>query len=174
MLVLVGYRGTGKTTTAAAVAAELGWPWRDADHVLAERLGEPIGPYFVRAGEPAFRDREAEILAELLAGEPIVLATGGGVVVRPENRARLKPVPVVWLQAAPATLAARLAADANTLASRPGLTTAGPLAEIEAVLAKRLPWYAEVADFAVETDRRTPDEVAADIVTWFRGRPGTG
>ena len=89
-LTLVGYRASGKSTAGRMAAERLGWSFIDADRALEARIG-PIAAYFAEHGEPAFREREAEQLAELLARtDALVLATGGGVVLRDDNRARLR------------------------------------------------------------------------------------
>jgi shikimate kinase len=119
VITLVGYRGTGKTTVAAALAARLGCEWVDADVVLEERVGTSIAALVRERGEATFRDEESTILAELLASCTGVLATGGGVVLRPLNRERLRAHgrPIVWLTASCAVIRRRLAADPHTASS---------------------------------------------------------
>src|SRR5262245_13906122 len=89
-LFLIGYRGTGKSTVARLLAERVGWAYLDADAVLERRLGRSIRQIFAEDGEPAFREREAAVLAELCQCRQHVIATGGGVILRPENRERLK------------------------------------------------------------------------------------
>ena len=89
-LALVGLRGTGKSTVGRILAERLGRPFADADVELAARAGRPIRAIFAELGEPGFRDLEEETLAALVAGPPLVLATGGGAVLRETNRARLR------------------------------------------------------------------------------------
>ena len=168
-LALVGYRGTGKSTVGRIVAARLGWPFADADREVEARAGRPIRALFEADGEPAFRALEAEVIADLCARGPLVLATGGGAVLRPANRAALRDLGfVAWLRADPATLADRLRRSPG---DRPPLTAAGLLGEIEAVLAARAPLYAEVAHAVVEAAGRPPGEVAAAVLAgWERFR----
>src|SRR5581483_8052208 len=85
-IALIGYRGSGKSTVAQELAARLGWTWLDADTVLEERAGCTIHEMFLREGESAFREREAALLVELCALPRLVLATGGGVILREDNR----------------------------------------------------------------------------------------
>lgn len=166
---LIGYRGTGKSTVANIVAARLGCDWIDADDVLESRLGTTITALVRDRGEPAFRDAEAEILADLLGSFHGVLATGGGVVLRPANRTLLRAAgrPVVWLTAPADVIRNRLTADPTTRDRRPGLAGGDPLAEVETALAVRGPLYAECADTAVDTATETPAAVAARVVDWL-------
>jgi shikimate kinase len=160
---LVGYRGTGKTTVGRLLAARLGWDFLDADEVLEAEAGASIPALFAAEGEPAFRDREADVLRRLTARDRLVLATGGGAVLRPENRDALRRFgTVVWLRSDPATLRRRLGAN-GAAATRPALTAAGTLGEVEAVLAAREPLYREVADLVLDTDGRRPGGLAAAI-----------
>ena len=159
-IVLIGYRGCGKTTLARSLAARLGWPWCDADRVLEERAGRSIAELFAAEGEPAFRERETAVLTDLLAGPgPLVLATGGGVVEREINRQRLRDsgALVAYLEAPAGFLRGRLEADPG---GRPALTGAGVLAEVEAVLERRDPWYRAAAGVVVDA-RLTVEEKTA-------------
>lgn len=90
LIFLIGYRGTGKSATARALAESLGWSWCDADQLLQDRFAKTIRQIFDEEGEAGFRDKETAILDELAARRRCVIATGGGVVLRPENRAKLK------------------------------------------------------------------------------------
>ena len=160
-LALVGYRGTGKSTVGRMMGRALGRPFVDADEALEARLGRSIRSVWENEGEPAFRDREEALLAEI-ASQPDrkVLATGGGVVIRESNRNVLKRFGhVIWLRADPSVLADRLRDDAR----RPPLTSAGTLSEIAAVLAFREPLYRAVADTVIETDGLDPRGVALQI-----------
>jgi len=165
-LVLIGARGTGKSTVARIVAARLGRPWRDSDREIEARAGRSIAAIFAESGEPAFRDWEERTVAELTVECPgAVLATGGGAVLREVNRRRLRDFGfVVWLTAHPSELARRLKADGRGLAARPALTAAGALDEIAQVLEARSPIYREMADAVIETEERGPDDVAGSIL----------
>ncbi|MFM8414016.1 MAG: shikimate kinase [Planctomycetota bacterium] len=174
-ITLVGYRGTGKSSVAARLAARLGCPWTDADDVLELELGATIAAVIRDRGEPFFRDREAELLARLLDREAGVLATGGGVVLRPENRTLLtsRGRPVVWLQAPAAVLRERLAADPTTSARRPALGGGDALAEVAAAVVAREPLYRSVADAVVDAAVDSPDRIAARLGAWLATwRPG--
>lgn len=165
-ITLIGYRGGGKSTVAACLADALGCRWQDADAVLESRVGCTIGEFVGRHGEPAFRDVEAAVLAELLDVADGVLATGGGVVLRPENRTLLRGRgrPVVWLRVSAAVARVRIAADPATAARRPALTGTDPLAEVDAAITSRAPLYRECADLVVDVDAASPVAVAAEIL----------
>ncbi len=163
-IALIGYRGTGKSEVARQLALRLGWDWVDADVEVELKAGKSIAAIFSDDGEAAFRDLEAQVLAELVGRDRTVLALGGGVILRPDNRALLKQVgKVVWLTAEPETIAQRLAADAATASRRPNLTATGGLDEIRRVLADRLPLYRESSDAQVDTENKSPADVAAEI-----------
>ena len=117
-------------------------------------------------GEPVFRDWEERTLAELIEQSPTaVIATGGGVVLREQNRNRLRDFGfIVWLTAEPAELARRLQADPRGLAARPALTADGTIAEIARVLEVRTPIYQAMADAVIDTGGKTPEQVAAAIL----------
>lgn len=168
-ITLIGYRGTGKSTVAKRLAERLGCPWCDADAVLEERVGCTIAALVRERGEEEFRAREAEVLGELLAGFPGVLATGGGVVLRPANRDLLVRLgrPVVWLRADADVIRRRLAADPSTPDRRPPLAGGDALAEVDRAVADREPLYRETADLEVDTSAVDTDAVADRIVDWL-------
>lgn len=168
LLFLIGYRGTGKTTTARLLAPRLGWDWCDADAVLEERFGTSIRQIFAAEGEAGFRDKESAILSELAGRQRLVIATGGGVILRPENRARLRAGQVVWLKAAPEVLWRRMQQDVTTTERRPNLAGGG-LVEIEELLAAREPHYRACAGLALDTATAAPEQVAETIAAWLLG-----
>ena len=138
------------------------------------RAGKAIAAIFADDGEPVFRDLEADILAQLLRRERLVIAAGGGVVLRESNRGLLKDFArVVWLQAGPETILERLAADTTTAARRPNLTTRGSAEEVVHLLQQREPLYEQSADLAVDAERRPPEEIAAEIVQRLQLAPRT-
>jgi shikimate kinase len=163
-LVLIGYRGTGKTSVAQRLGLLLAWPWIDADVEIELRAGKSIRAIFDDDGEAHFRQLESTVLADLLARDGQVIAAGGGVVVLPENRALLARATVVWLTADVDIILARITADPATRHRRPNLTTAGGRDEIAQLLAQREPLYRQCAHFIVDTVGRSTDEIAAEIV----------
>ncbi|HZZ80775.1 MAG TPA: shikimate kinase [Gemmataceae bacterium] len=169
LLFLIGYRGAGKTEVARLLAPLLGWQWIDADAVLEERFGKSIRQIFAEEGEPSFRNKEAAILQELSQLQDHVVATGGGVVLRPDNRAALQRGHVVWLQAPSDVLWQRMRSDASTAERRPNLAQGG-IAEIEAMLSVRTPLYEECQDLIVDTSKGNPALAAEVIRDWLTSR----
>jgi shikimate kinase len=144
---LVGLMGAGKTTVGRQLARRLGRQFIDSDHEIVARTGVAIPTIFEIEGETGFRRREAQTIAELTGQEGIVMATGGGVVIDPENRRRLHDSGwVVYLNVPPAMLYERTRHDRN----RPLLQVPDPLARLEALHAERDPLYREIAHFVVE------------------------
>jgi shikimate kinase len=170
-LVLIGYRGTGKSTVGRIVAERLCRMFLDADLEIEARAGRPIRSIFTESGESVFRDWEEQTLAELTLAYPdAILATGGGAVLRETNRQRIRGLGfVAWLRAEPSVLARRLESDSRGLAGRPALTAAGTLSEIATVLEVRIPLYQALADAVFETGDKTPDEVADEILARWPG-----
>jgi shikimate kinase len=164
-ITLIGYRGSGKSTVARRLAEKLGCDWLDADVELERREGCTIAEFIRTRGEPAFRDAEAAILDELLARCEGVLATGGGVVLRADNRGRLRQAgrPVVWLRVQARVARERLASDPVTLDRRPALVGTDPLAEVAAAIDAREPLYRETADLIVDVDELEPAQ-AVEII----------
>ena len=164
LLYLIGYRGTGKTTVGRLVAASVGWEFVDADVVLEQNAGQTIKQIFDAEGETAFRDRETANLRTLSQRTNSVIATGGGIILREENRALLSRTGfIVWLKASVAELGKRIAADPVTSERRPNLTVGGAV-EIEELVRQREPIYRSCADLEIDTDRRSPEIVAQSIL----------
>ncbi len=161
---LIGYRGAGKTSVARALANRLKYDWIDADDVVERDAGKTIAAIFADDGEAAFRDWESLVVAALTRKQRVVVALGGGAVLRDENRQAICAAgPVVWLTAPVDTILDRLAADPATAKRRPDLTSEGGRAEIEALLAKRTPLYRQCATLVVDTEGKSAAEVAAEI-----------
>jgi shikimate kinase len=164
-IVLIGYRATGKTTLARLLAEQLGWAWVDADVAVEARAGKPIARIFAEDGEPVFRDLEAQVTGELCRRDRLVLAAGGGAPLRPETREAMRAgATVVWLTARPETIHARMAGDATTATRRPSLTDRQAMDEIVHLLAIREPVYRQTAHLEVDTEGKTPEALAAEIL----------
>lgn len=174
-VVLIGYRATGKTTLARLLAERLGWDWIDADVEIERRAGKSIKRIFAEDGEPAFRDLEAEVIADLCRRNRLVLAAGGGAPMRPESRRAMRAsAKVIWLKARPETIHARMSGDATTSTRRPDLTDQGGLDEILQLLSRREPIYRESAHVEVQTEGKSPERIAAEIVDQLNLPPDAG
>ncbi len=160
-IVLIGYRGTGKSTTGRLLAERLGRPFVDLDRSIEAAVGCSIASLFATQGESAFRDWEERLLGQETVGGGNVLATGGGAILRESNRIALRRHGfVIWLSAAPEVIADRLRSDDE----RPALTPLGTLGEIADVLAARVPLYQSLADVEIATEARSPAEVVATVL----------
>ncbi len=167
-LLLIGYRGTGKTVVAEQLAERLGEKHIDTDRDIETVAGRTIARIFSESGEEEFRSLETEALCAALKRDGRILALGGGVVLREENRSMLKNAgTTVLLQAAPETIFARLAGDPTTEEHRPNLTGGG-LEEIVEVLEIRRELYRQCADLIVDTEDKTPAQVADEILAKCR------
>jgi shikimate kinase len=160
-LVLVGLMGAGKTTVGAVCAARLGRPFVDTDDLVEASTGLTVAEVFATQGEARFRDLECQAVIDACeAPEPAVIACGGGAVVDAGNRRRLRRAGfVVWLQAPPATLRARVDAGA----ARP-LLSSGGTGTLERLAVVRAAAYEAVADAFVDTDARTIDQVVDAVL----------
>ena len=158
-ITLVGLMGSGKSSVGKRLAQVLDLPFRDADDEVETAAGRSIPEIFEQLGEPAFRDGERRVIARLLEGPPIVLATGGGAFMNAETRELIKTKSVsVWLKADLPILAKRVARKEN----RPLLTGKDPMAVLTDQAAVRYPAYAQ-ADITVETGD-TSHQVSVDQV----------
>ncbi len=157
---LVGLMGAGKTTVGKLLAKHLHKTFLDSDHELEQRTGVNIPLIFELEGEEGFRARESALIRELAQRRDIVLATGGGAVLRPENRAALaNGGTVVYLNASVEDLWLRTRHDRN----RPLLQTADPKARLRELLAQRDPLYREIADIIVTSGHHSVNHVVREI-----------
>ena len=166
-LFLVGMMGAGKTTVARLLAARLNRTFIDSDQELEARCGVKVPVIFEIEGEEGFRNREAAILGELSARQGIVLATGGGAILREENRQRLAARGVViYLRAQPHDLYMRTRHDKN----RPLLMTPDPQKRLEELFGQRDPLYREVADLVMDTGRQGVQVLVKQILATLAER----
>ena len=172
-IILVGFMASGKTSVGRALAESLsgnaalraarGWALIDADDVIVERSGKPIHRIFSEDGEPAFRELESQVIADLCAGERQVIASGGGAFVSEQNReVMLNGGRVFFLSSSPATILRRVREEDAGGPIRPLLAVEDPEARIAELLAQRMPAYSQ-AHHTVETDALAPEGVAARI-----------
>ena len=165
--------GAGKTTVGRALARKLNKRFIDSDHEIEARTGASIPLIFEFEGEDGFRQRESEVIRDLTSQSDIVLATGGGAILRPENREYLKTRgTVIYLRASINSILQRTSHDKN----RPLLQTADPRARLEQLSREREPLYLEVADFVIETGRPNVQSLVQTIVSQlemaWKGPPG--
>ncbi len=165
-VVLIGARGSGKTSVGRALASALGWEFVDIDERIERRAGRTIAEIFAGEGEGGFRALETRAIGEI-AGDgcgPRVVSAGGGAVLRVENRRALRGVgPCVWLTATVETLLRRVGSDPGGASRRPALSRAPAGVEMEAVLRAREPLYREMADVIIDTERLTPEDVVREV-----------
>ena len=166
-LVLIGYRGTGKSTVAKLLAARLEMEVVSLDQEIVRHAGRSIPDIVATHGWPHFRDLESEITARYAARDNIIIDAGGGVILRPENVAHLRRGGTLfWLRASVPVIVARIEGGTE----RPALTAGKSFTEeVENVLRERTPLYAAAAHHHIYTDTRTAEEVAAEIVRRHRG-----
>ncbi len=159
-LFLVGLPGAGKTTLGRQLARRFNKPFVDADLELEARCGVSIPMIFEIEGEPAFRDREEAVIADLVTRMGIVLATGGGAVLRETNRERLRDNgSVLYLHASPQMLWHRVRHNRH----RPLLNTRDPQARLNELYAERDPLYRSIADWVLDSDRDQVARFAASL-----------
>jgi len=159
-IILVGPMGAGKSTIGRLLAGILNLPFNDSDRAIEDRTGADIPWIFDVEGEEGFRSRETAVLKDLLQANGLVLATGGGIVLREENRRYLRAGGrVIYLTASLDQLLERTCRDKK----RPLLQVENPRQKIIDLIEQRHPLYSEVADFVVNTDRRSPKQVAQEI-----------
>lgn len=165
-ILLIGARGSGKTTVGRRLASDLWYQFADADAELVAQTGRSIAEVFATDGEAGFRSLETGVLHQLLCKKDYVVSLGGGVVVSEENRLAIRGSGhhVVYLKCEPAELHRRVANDPQTTQNRPPLTSiSDPLLEIEHLLAVRESLYREVMTAELDVTRLTPADAARAI-----------
>ncbi len=162
-VILVGFMASGKTSVGRALAERTGWTLIDADDVIVERAGKPIHRIFSEDGEPAFRELESQVIADLCSGERQVIASGGGSFVSERNRdVMLAGGRVFFLSANPDTILRRVQEEDAGGPIRPLLAVDDPEARIAELLSQRMSAYSQ-AHHTVETDALMPEGVAKHI-----------
>lgn len=152
--------GCGKSTVGKVLAKKIDRPFFDSDIEIVRVTGVEISTIFEIEGENAFRDRESSVLQELLHSESILLATGGGAVIRPANRNLMRQRGVViYMHASPTTVYQRI----RTHRGRPILASGNPLQRLESLYVERDAWYRETAHAIVHITNETPTVVASKI-----------
>ncbi len=159
---LIGFSYTGKSSVARQISVNLHIDFADTDELIESRAGKTIPEIFATEGESVFRELESEVLREVSQWPNMIVATGGGIVLDPENRAIMQRTgAVISLEAQPSTILARMQADESDATERPLLATGDPLGRIAALKSSRQAVYA-IADWTVNTDHLTMNEVSAE------------
>ena len=164
-LVLIGYRGTGKSTVARLLAEKLGMEVVSLDEEIVRYGGRSVPEIVAEHGWPHFRDLESAVTKRVCARDNIIIDAGGGVILRQENGESLRRRgKLFWLRASVPVIVARIAGGAD----RPPLLAGKSFTEeVEEVLRERTPLYAAAADHQVDTDGRSPEQVAAEITRLY-------
>lgn len=162
-IVLIGFMGSGKSTVGRELHQRLGYPLTDTDLLIEQTLGKKITEIFAEEGEHTFREFETLQLLELAKQTQSrhIISTGGGIIIRPQNRLLLRNLGyVVWLHAPEETILQRTSRNRD----RPLLNTPNPRQHISDLLAQREPWYRETAHLKIDTAGLDSGEVAAGIL----------
>lgn len=166
-IILIGFRGAGKTTVGSMLSQRLGKEFIDADEYLEQKEGKTIKDIFAIGGERLFREIEAQVIAELSLLNNKIIATGGGVILREENIKNLKRNGIfIFLDADADTLYRRISGDSLTNRRRPNLTSQGGYQEIQHLLELRKPLYDKAADCVINTAGITLSDIVDKIVTF--------
>lgn len=166
---LIGYRCSGKSAVGAELSQRIGWRFLDTDNLLVEAAGKSIKEIVEEKGWQTFRRMERVLLERVLSRDFSVIATGGGIVIDPDNVRQMKASgTVVWLRATAETIKSRMQDDVSTDDFRPSLSEKGTVEEIEEVLAERQPLYEKSMDFFMHTDKISVEMVCNGILRKLR------
>jgi shikimate kinase len=161
-IVLIGYRGTGKSVIGSILADRLGMKCVGMDAEIVKKAGMSIPDFVAKNGWPKFRDLESELARELSGLDNVIIDTGGGIIERPENIVALRNNAVIfWLKASVDVIVTRIAAGTERPALTEGKTFTEEVAE---VLERRIPKYQDAARHAIDTDHLTPEQIADRII----------
>ncbi|MEM8536096.1 MAG: shikimate kinase [Chloroflexota bacterium] len=161
-IALIGLSGTGKSTVGQVLAERLGWSLLDTDATIVEQTGRSAAEIFAENGEAVFRDLETQVLANIFAHTPCIVATGGGIVLRETNRTLLQQNSyIVWLDAPIETLIARLQAHDE---ERPLLQRNDPSTQLAQLQSERAALYQTIADIRIDTGEKTTTEICDSIL----------
>lgn len=152
--------GVGKSTVGDLLAKQLGYTFLDTDSIITQLTGKTINQLFAEEGEPAFRQLESDVLAQVCARKELVIATGGGIVMRRENWSYLHHGLIVWLDAPIELLYTRLAEDTT----RPLLQDPDPKGKLRSLLEQRTPLYSQADLHITLREEETPEEIANRVM----------
>jgi shikimate kinase len=163
-IALIGFRATGKSTVGRILAEKLGRIFIDMDQHLIASAGREISCWVKLEGWDSFRKAESELLRTLISREGLVVATGGGIILDPQNRRILNEhFFTTWLKASVETIFCRTNSDPGSCAARPPLSELPLRDEIKKVLSERRPLYAAAANLEIDTEKKTAEEIAEQI-----------
>jgi shikimate kinase len=165
-IILIGYRGSGKTTVGRKLADRLGKKFVDADDLIVAKAGKTIREIFAEQGEAGFRVLEAQVVRDLAGSQNQVIGLGGGALRLKGNRRAIsgKNHQIIYLTCEPLELLRRIEGDAGTSANRPALTSLGGIEEIHKMLALREPIYKSIKTAELDVTHLTPEQVVEAIV----------
>lgn len=167
---LIGYRCTGKTSVGKCLSEKIGWDFIDADTALVEKYNMTVSDIVAASGWEDFRDKEADVLQSISRLNNYVVATGGGVILKPQNVATMKRTGhIIWLKASNFNIKQRMLKDLKTDEQRPALTHKKLDDEIEETMAQRAPLYENAMHTFIDTDRLTIDTVCDHIQDMLKG-----
>ena len=163
-IILTGYRATGKSSIGKLLATRFSFNFVDMDKVIEQREGQTINAMVTNNGWPFFREKEQQLLEELITNHNQIISTGGGAILHQDTWPEVMSAGVVvWLTADQKTICKRLISDQNTANQRPSLTDSDTFAEVAAVLKEREPLYKKGCHLSVATDMKSLQQIASDI-----------
>lgn len=164
LFVLIGMMGAGKTSSGKVLSRRVGWDFVDLDQELESRTGVSIPEIFESEGEQGFRQRETDLLKEFLNKEQMIISSGGGIVLKEENRKLLKrsKAEIIFLEVTPEDCLKRTEGT-----SRPLLRVKDPLGKIKELLSERTALYEEVSTCKISTSKKRPGQIAGEIMSKF-------
>lgn len=164
-IVLIGFRGTGKSTVGKLLANRLRRDFVDSDNYVESYTGKTIKHIFEDMGEEGFRKLEADVIAKLSKMDNKIIATGGGATLREDNVRNLKDNGfLILLEATPEIIHSRIAQDENTMRQRPSLTNRKPIDEIKHLIEHRKMSYQNAADYTINTSRVSRNDIVNEII----------
>jgi shikimate kinase len=170
---LIGYRCTGKSSVGKCLSEQLDMVFADADEIFEEKKKCSISDFVARNGWDAFRNAETHILQDISGQTGMVVATGGGAVLRQENISAMKNSGIViWLTARPETIVSRMKADPATGSRRPAFGSDPMLKEVTETLEFRTPLYKNACSIEISTDDKDSDQICHKLVSQIRSRYG--
>lgn len=172
-IILIGYRGSGKSTVGSKLADRLGKRFVDIDDLIEARQRIPINDLVKSRGWDYFRKLEKRMIEEISRNDHLVIAPGGGAVLDADNVKSLRKNGfIIWLKADKGILQKRMNQDSGTNLRRPTLTGKGTLEEVEETLSQREPFYASASEIQIDTSMLSVDAVVESILTVLREKAG--